>query len=147
MTNDTLAPACAARRRARVAAICTAIALVSLVSSVLARDDGPPPRDPNWIVPPSAAARVNPLAGRSETAAGGEKIFNQRCTACHRQNGQGGPDAPNLTGRAVQRQAEGALFWKSSSGNTRAGMPSFSFMPELQRWQLVLYLRTLAAER
>ena len=41
----------------------------------------------------------------------------------------------------VQVQTDGALFWKISSGNTRAGMPTFSFLPEPQRWQLVLYLR------
>jgi hypothetical protein len=35
------------------------------------------------------------------------------------------------------------LFWKITNGNTDRGMPSFSKLPELQRWQLVLYLRTL----
>jgi hypothetical protein len=44
----------------------------------------------------------------------------------------------------VQVQTDGALFWKISTGNTRKGMPAFSFLPEAQRWQLVLRLRTLA---
>jgi hypothetical protein len=43
----------------------------------------------------------------------------------------------------VQRQTDGVLFWKISNGNTSRGMPSFSKLPELQRWQLVLYIRTL----
>ncbi|HYU78073.1 MAG TPA: hypothetical protein VEK56_03750 [Vicinamibacterales bacterium] len=37
----------------------------------------------------------------------------------------------------MQAQGDGALFWKISSGNTRAGMPSFGFLPEAQRWQVV----------
>jgi hypothetical protein len=44
---------------------------------------------------------------------------------------------------AVQQQADGVLFWKLTNGNATRGMPSFSKLPELQRWQLVLYIRTL----
>ena len=45
----------------------------------------------------------------------------------------------------VQAQTDGALFWKIASGNTRRGMPTFSYLPEPQRWQLVLALRGLQA--
>ena len=40
-------------------------------------------------------------------------------------------------------KADGALFWKISTGNSRSGMRAFSFLPAAQRWQLVLFLRTL----
>ena len=43
----------------------------------------------------------------------------------------------------VQRQSDGAFFWKITNGNAKRGMPSFSKIPELQRWQIVLYIRTL----
>ncbi len=43
----------------------------------------------------------------------------------------------------VQEQSDGTLFWKITNGNTGRGMPSFSKLPELQRWQIVLYIRTL----
>jgi hypothetical protein len=43
----------------------------------------------------------------------------------------------------VQQQSDGVLFWKITNGNTRRGMPSFSKLPELQRWQIVLYIRRL----
>jgi hypothetical protein len=43
----------------------------------------------------------------------------------------------------VQQQSDGTLFWKITNGNARHGMPSFSKLPELERWQLVLYIRTL----
>jgi hypothetical protein len=48
-----------------------------------------------------------------------------------------------MSGR-VQEQNDGALFWKITSGNTRTGMPTFSFLSELQRWQVVTYLRSEA---
>jgi ribosomal protein S6E (S10) len=45
----------------------------------------------------------------------------------------------------VQQQSDGALFWKISGGNSRQGMPAFSFLPEPQRWQLVLHIRASAS--
>jgi hypothetical protein len=44
----------------------------------------------------------------------------------------------------VQAQTDGALFWKISGGNSHQGMPAFSFLPDPQRWQLVLHLRAIA---
>jgi mono/diheme cytochrome c family protein len=99
-------------------------------------------RDTDWIAPAGAADRVNPLAARPELAAGGKKVFNQRCAECHGADARGSDRAPDLTAADVQAQSDGALFWKMSSGNTRAGMPSFSFLPEQQRWQLLLFLRS-----
>ena len=96
-----------------------------------------------WTAPRNAARKTNPLAGRSDLAAGGQKLFRQRCTQCHAENGIGGSRAPDLTRGAVQAQSDGALFWRISAGNAYDGMPSFSFLPEPQRWQLVLHLRTL----
>ena len=100
-------------------------------------------RDPEWIAPPEASSRDNPLSSRPETSEGGRKLFAQRCSACHRTDGRGSDRAPDLTVSGTQMQSDGALFWKISGGNTRTGMPAFSFLPELQRWQLVMYLRQL----
>lgn len=99
-----------------------------------------------WRAPASADARVNPLAGRTDTAAGGGKIFRQRCAVCHGDDATGSRRGANLTTGPVQRQTDGALFWKITSGNTRTGMPTFSYLPDLQRWQLVNHLRSLAAQ-
>lgn len=43
----------------------------------------------------------------------------------------------------VQQQSDGTLFWKITNGNPSHGMPSFSKLPTLERWQLVLFIRTL----
>ena len=100
--------------------------------------------DANWIVPPDAAGKLNPLANRLEVELGGRKIFHRRCASCHGEDGSGSPKAPDITDFRVQSQSDGALYWKISGGNAHKGMPTFSFLPELQRWQLVLHIRTLA---
>src|SRR5262249_40921757 len=104
-------------------------------------------RDASWTAPEDEASRPNPLASRPEAVAGGAKLFRQRCATCHGENGRGTEKAPDLTAADVQSQTDGALFWKIGSGNTRAGMPTFSFLPVLQRWQLVLQLRSVARSR
>lgn len=101
-------------------------------------------QDSRWEPPAPAAAKPNPLAGSPELAAGGHKLFQRHCAQCHGPEGQGLKNAADLQLPAVQRQSDGALWWKITNGNSRRGMPAFSGLPEMQRWQLVLYLRTLA---
>lgn len=101
-------------------------------------------RDADWTAPVDAVSRPNPLANRPDAEAGGRKVFHRRCVACHGEDGRGTSKGPDLTQADVQFQSDGVLFWKISGGNTRAGMPTFSFLPQAQRWQLVLRLRTLA---
>ena len=103
-------------------------------------------RDPDWTAPADATSKPNPLAGRSDAEAGGRKLFQERCTSCHGEDGRGTSKGPNLTDVGVQAQSDGALFWKMTTGNSREGMPTFSFLPALQRWQLVLRLRSLATD-
>lgn len=101
--------------------------------------------DPGWRAPADAVGRRNPLASKPEAAAGGEKLFKRNCVECHGENGSGvaKKHAADLQLPIVQQQSDGTLFWKITNGNVDRGMPSFSRLPELQRWQLVLYLRTL----
>jgi mono/diheme cytochrome c family protein len=100
--------------------------------------------DAEWTAPVRQAARTNPIAGRADVVRGGDKLFHERCSTCHGEDARGTDRGPNLTTPTVQAQSDGALFWKISSGNTRTGMPTFSFLPELQRWQLVMHVRAHA---
>jgi mono/diheme cytochrome c family protein len=102
-------------------------------------------QDPKWQAPPEAANRANPLASRPDTATGGQKLFRRNCVECHGADGSGlaKKHAADLQLNSVQQQSDGVLFWKMTNGNPDRGMPSFSKLPELQRWQIVLYLRTL----
>jgi mono/diheme cytochrome c family protein len=104
-------------------------------------------QDPNWLAPSNAASRANPLAQRPEAVAGGQKLFHRNCVECHGDDGSGlvKKHAADLRLPIVQQQTDGTLFWKITNGNPDRGMPSFSKLPELQRWQIVLYLRSLKA--
>ena len=118
-------------------------ATIALAVGLAAQNLGYAP-DPAWQAPPAATARRNPLANSPEAAGGGRKIFQRECSSCHGQDGRGLKNAADLQLDVVQTQTDGALFWKITNGNARRGMPSFSGLPEMQRWQIVLYLRTLA---
>ena len=124
----------------------TAVLLVlSLVAGMSLAQNPAYQQDPTWQPPAEAAARQNPLASKPETAAGGRKLFLRNCAECHGNQGTGieGKHSADLQLPVVQQQADGVLFWKLTNGNATRGMPSFSKLPELQRWQLVLYIRTL----
>jgi mono/diheme cytochrome c family protein len=102
-------------------------------------------QDPDWHAPADAAAHPNPLASKPQAAAGGRKLFIRNCVECHGSDGTGmeKKHSADLQLPVVQSQSDGVLFWKITNGNARRGMPSFSKLPELQRWQLVLYVRKL----
>ncbi len=99
--------------------------------------------DPGWQAPADAAEKPNPLAGNPKAVAGGRKLFERHCVQCHGSDGRGLRQAADLQLPVVQAQPDGALFWKITNGNLRRGMPSFSGLPEMQRWQLVLHIRSL----
>jgi mono/diheme cytochrome c family protein len=102
-------------------------------------------QDLRWRASDEAAARANPLATRPEAAAGGRKLFLRNCAECHQPDGFGmeKKHSADFHLPVVQQQSDGTLFWKITNGNASRGMPSFSKLPELQRWQLVLFIRTL----
>ena len=121
-------------------------AALILACSAIAFCQEPKTVDPDWKVPEKAARQQNPLRDKSHLAAGGRKIFERNCVQCHGdENHQRKNNAPDVAAPEVQQESDGALFWRISSGNARKGMPSFSSLPEAQRWQLVLYIRSMSA--
>jgi mono/diheme cytochrome c family protein len=105
-----------------------------------------------WLAPATANAMVNPLKGNAESIIAGKKIYVQLCVVCHGDKGKGdGIAGVNLTPRPAdhslpkfQRQSDGAIFWKISTG--KAPMASYEkLLTPTQRWQVINYLRTLSA--
>ena len=104
-----------------------------------------------WLAPTTADDLKNPLILDEQSAATGQQLFSTICFVCHGNQGKGdGINAASLTkppadltSQKVQRQSDGALFWKISEGNP----PILTFkesLTEEQRWSLVNYVRKLA---
>jgi mono/diheme cytochrome c family protein len=115
---------------------------LTMTSAAVAQNSTYKP-DEKWVAPADAAAKQNPVGSSPEAVAGGKKIYLRSCAECHNEDGSGLDNAANLTLAVVQKESDGALFWKISNGNVRRGMPAFSRLPETQRWQIVSFLRTL----
>ena len=117
---------------------------LALTSGCMAQNSAYQP-DPGWHAPQQAIAKANPLKQNPQAVSGGKKLFLRNCAECHNEDGSGilKKHAADLRLLVVQGQSDGSLFWKITNGNPDRGMPPFSKLPELQRWQLILFLRTL----
>jgi mono/diheme cytochrome c family protein len=94
--------------------------------------------------PVKAAARANPYEGQDVALRAGRKLFERECSACHGKSGEGTEGKPILALREVSEAKPGAVEWLLRNGSIIRGMPSFSQLPEAQRWQIVTYVQTLA---
>jgi mono/diheme cytochrome c family protein len=94
--------------------------------------------------PAAAARRANPYYNQQTANQAGAKLYRRECAACHGLDGRGfASRAPALVSPAVREASPGALFWVLRNGSIYRGMPSFSHLPEQQRWQIVTYLKGL----
>jgi cytochrome c oxidase cbb3-type subunit 2 len=105
--------------------------------------------DGQWLrrVPAKDRSRPNPFAGDPSAPVAGARIFVEHCAACHGEDAagkvQGKHIRPNLHSDRVKQATSGELFWLLTNGSLRNGMPSWSRLPDAQRWQLITYLKSL----
>ena len=93
--------------------------------------------------PTKARERPNPFANSEPARLAGRKVYLRYCAECHGPTAEGGEQAPSLRA-AAQAETPGTLLWFIKNGELRAGMPSWSRLPDQQVWQIVTYLKTLA---
>jgi len=106
-----------------------------------------------WIVPEEAKHVVNPLKPSQADLPGTRRIYLDKCAECHGDTGKGdgsqgkmyAPLPSDLSDATRMRSvSDGELFFRISEGHRP--MPAFrKRLTEEQRWQLVLYLRSLTA--
>jgi mono/diheme cytochrome c family protein len=98
-----------------------------------------------WMakVPEKDRQRQNPMANDSNAIAAGAKLFRQNCSPCHGEDGNGKDNHPNLRSERIRSATAGELEWLLTNGSMKNGMPSWSRLPEPQRWQIVSYLKSL----
>ena len=99
-----------------------------------------------WMsrVPEKDRVRQNPYAGNSNAAAAGAKLFRQNCAKCHGAEGIGQDKKPSLRTDRMKQATPGELEWLLKNGSMKNGMPSWSRLPQPQRWQIVTYLKDLS---
>jgi mono/diheme cytochrome c family protein len=99
----------------------------------------------HWDAVPSADhTRPNPFAEKSEAKAAGALVYRNHCQQCHGADMQGdGRKKPSLRTHSVRSASDGDLEWFLRQGDLRHGMPSWSGIPQAQRWQVITYLRSL----
>jgi mono/diheme cytochrome c family protein len=73
-------------------------------------------------------------------------MFQQHCASCHGKDAEGKGKKPRLRSERVAAATPGELQWLLKNGSLAAGMPSWSRLPEEQRWQIVTYVKSLQKE-
>jgi mono/diheme cytochrome c family protein len=107
-----------------------------------------------WKVPEEAKLRKNPVQPSPLALAAARSVYLDKCVQCHGDTGKGdGPDAASYYPRPasltdaqhMNTVTDGEIFYQISEG--RKPMPSFKKrLTEEQRWQLVLLVRSFAAD-
>ena len=102
------------------------------------------------IAPESARVLRSPVRGDAATLAARKAIYAQNCSVCHGTGGKGdGPSAVALNPKPfdltvhARLHTEGELFWWISNGIQGTGMPAWTGLSDLQKWQVIAYIRTL----
>jgi len=104
--------------------------------------------DGKWLrrVPDEDRARTNPVAHQQQAENAGKTLFAENCAKCHGADANGRthpPPRPSLRSTRIRQAKDGELAWMLRNGDPYKGMPPWSSLPELQRWQIIAYLRTL----
>lgn len=105
--------------------------------------------DGSWLrrVPAADRERVNPFAGKPEAVAAGKLLFSENCAKCHGSDAEGRYGRPSLRSGRIEHATDGELAWLLRNGSLAKGMPSWSSLPEPERWQLIAFLRSLSQDR
>jgi mono/diheme cytochrome c family protein len=103
-----------------------------------------------WVVPDKFNKMTNPVKSDPSSLKEGKELWVKHCQSCHGKSGLGdGSKAPQLKTEPgdlskpdVQKQTDGAFFYKISEGRT--DMPSFKkkLEDEEEIWQVITYVRT-----
>jgi glucose/arabinose dehydrogenase len=90
----------------------------------------------------SLRRRINPY--RSDGWTEGKIPYGSYCAHCHGIGGTGQGNIPTLKNASVKSATDGEVFWFITTGAVNNGMPSWSNLPEKERWQIVNYVKKLA---
>jgi glucose/arabinose dehydrogenase/mono/diheme cytochrome c family protein len=92
--------------------------------------------------PDSAKALKDPVEDQAQAIEAGRGLYARNCLSCHGKNGQGSGNVPSLADAKLDSVPAGEVFWFITEGSKENGMPSWAFLPERQRWQIVTFVRS-----
>jgi glucose/arabinose dehydrogenase/mono/diheme cytochrome c family protein len=124
--------------RLSVTRLFTAIVLSVLPFLVLQAAD-----NPFHDAPASAKSTKNPLAGQQAAIDAGKTVYARNCLSCHGKALKGTGNVPSLVDGKLKGVTSGEIFWFITKGDKPNGMPSWAFMPEEKRWQVVSYVQAV----
>ena len=101
--------------------------------------------NPFHDAPASAKAIKNPYAGQQSAIDAGKTVYARNCLSCHGKTLQGTGNVPSLVDGKLKGVTAGEVFWFITKGAKDNGMPSWAFMPEEKRWQVVSYVEAVAS--
>jgi len=108
-----------------------------------------------WVVPDKYVKMANPVKADAKSLSAGKRLYLVNCEACHGKKGIGnGSKAPdlktapgNFTKDAFQSQTDGTIFYKMTEGRKEMPKAKKDLPVDIDRWNLVNYLRTFAAAK
>jgi glucose/arabinose dehydrogenase len=101
--------------------------------------------NPFHDAPASAKTMKNPVAGQQAAIDAGKTVYARNCLSCHGRTLKGTGNVPSLIDGKLKGVSEGEIFWFVTKGDKANGMPSWAFMPEEKRWQVVSYVEAVAS--
>src|SRR5215470_17849410 len=99
--------------------------------------------NPFHDAPGSAKTMKNPLAGQQTAIDAGKTVYARNCLSCHGKALKGTGNVPSLVDGKLKGVTQGEIFWFITKGDKPNGMPSWAFMPEQKRWQVVSYVQAV----
>jgi putative heme-binding domain-containing protein len=106
------------------------VALLGLIAGTFARAQAPPAR--------------NPLEGNPDAIRYGMGLFRGRCADCHGMDARG-VRAPDITQVWASGRTDDGLFKTIKGGVPGTEMPANPRINDTEAWQILAYLKTLAA--
>ncbi|MBI4168509.1 MAG: cytochrome c [Acidobacteria bacterium] len=143
-------------RNSSIAAAALVLATLALAAAQEEAQQPPVPAQVQQPKPPAIPEaeknRRNPVPPLPEAIESGRNLFSSQCSMCHGAKGDGkgnlvkelGIKVPDFTDPKQQsRRTDGELFYILSRGHGE--MPAEKRLTEQHRWEMILYIRTLAA--
>ena len=104
---------------------------------------------------PNMGAPENPVVADEISVTRGATLFAINCVMCHAVTGEGNGQVgallankpANLTSLITQSKSDGALFLTLTNGVTERMPPMVENLTVRDRWDMVNYIRTLAAPK